>query len=257
MQGRDNRFKLILFCMTFMLCFRAVTATDITYVLRTEGGDAIVNVTVSVYNETWELVGSNNTNDIGNASFILENSTTFYIYGVIPSSNYHAVLSNVSLPESIFLNDVLGGSVRLINTLGQSLEAQDCSVVTIDNETGTLIKDYHTLCSPGEVVIDPTTGNYMSLLKCPITDSNGNYYFNTVITEGDGYQQGRYYRLQITCNGKVSYGIFYVDVPKPMDVDMWIEWFIRYLGVPVFYTIIFVIALVAIKAGYDRLRGND
>ena len=166
-----NKKHFIVFFILLILPILS-SATEITYVLRTEGGDPIVNVTVSIYNETWELVSVNDTNDIGNFSFSVENSTVYYIYGVIPSSNYHAVLGNVTLTESVFMNDVLGGSVRLINTLGQPLEAQDCSVVIIENNTNTLI-GYPTQCIPGENRIDPQTGNWISLNDCPLTDSNG------------------------------------------------------------------------------------
>lgn len=245
MMGSRN-FRVILVCLFVICFFKSASSVDITYVLKTEGGDSVVNVTVSLYNESLDLVGSNVTNDLGNFSFTVENSSAFFVYGVIPSSNYHAVIGSVSASDKVFLNDVLGGSIRLINTLGQPLEAQDCSVVVLDNETNNVVKDYHTLCYAGEPYVDPVSGNWVSYSKCPFTDSNGNYYFNTIIKEEEGYQAGKYYLLQFTCNAKTNSSMFYVDVPKPTDVGMWFEWVRRYAGILIVYLALFIAVIILI-----------
>jgi hypothetical protein len=217
-----------------------------TYVLKTEGNDPIVNVTITVYNDTGDLVVTDVTNAWGNVSLDVLASSTFAVYGEIPSSNYHAVLSQVDSPSSVFLNDVLSGSARLTNTLGQALEAQDCSVVTMENDTNRVIRDYRTLCYAGEPYIDSTTGNWVSFSKCPFTDSNGNYYFNTIISDGEGYQTGKYYLLQFTCNGKTNSSLFYVDVSKPTDVSSWFDWARRYSGILVIYLVLGVALIILI-----------
>jgi hypothetical protein len=236
--------------LLFVVCSTLVSASDVVYILKSEGNDPIVNVSVYLYNSTNELIGNGSTNDAGNLTMTVDaiDTTGMTCSGVIPSSNYHAVISTVNVPSKVFLNDVLSGQVRLINTLGQALEAQDCSVVTFENDTNRLIKDYRTLCFAGEPYVDPVSGNWVSYSKCPFTDSNGNYYFNTIITEEDGYQAGRYYALQFTCNGKTNSSIFYVDVMKPPDVDMVIDFIVRYLGLVIVVIFVAIIALVALLA---------
>lgn len=244
-----NRLKIAsAVLMLVLLCSfsSSVSAQQtLNYTLQSEGGDPIVNVTVKLYNSSFELIGSENTSSDGTAYFSVDSLTdSVYIEGVIPSSNYHAEISAIQVPQKIFLNDILSGSIRLINTLGQPLEAQDCSVVTMENDTRRVIKWYDTQCYSGEPYVD-SAGNWVSYSKCPFTDSNGNYYFNTKITSDEGYQTGVYYILQFTCNGKTNSSVFYVDVPKPPDVESWFDWAWRYRGI-VFLVFCIILALIAL-----------
>ena len=252
--GEVKERKLVLIGFTLglltLLLFLGATQSTATqtlnYSMQSESGDPIVNVTLSLYNSSGELIGQENTSATGAASFTVDSLTDEVVLnGVIPSSNYHAEISAIKVPEEVFLNDVLSGSIRLINTLGQPLEAQDCSVVTMENDTGRIIKDYRTLCFAGEPYVD-SSGNWASYSKCPFTDSNGNYYFNTIITEGEGYQTGVYYLLQFTCNAKTNSSMFYVDVPKPPDVGSWMEWARRYSGVLLIFIALFIAILILI-----------
>ena len=236
-----------------LLCFlSSADGINITYILRKEGGDPVVNVSVYVYNDTGDLVANDTTNSLGNVSLDSLASSTVSVVGYIPSSNYHAVLANIVVSDKVFMNDILSGSLRLINTLGNPLEAQDCSVVTMENDTNRIIKDYRTQCYAGEPYVDEDTGNWATYSNCPFTDSNGGYYFSSKISEDDGYQSGMYYLLQFTCNGKTNSSLFYVDVPKPTDISSWFEWARRYSGILVIYLalgIALIILIYLIKRG--------
>jgi hypothetical protein len=129
-----------------------------------------------------------------------------------------------------------------MNTLNVSLEEQDCNVVALDNNTGELVKAWDTSCKQGARYIDKDGNEQYLSTNCTLTDSAGYYYFSARVTEADGFETGKYYRLQFICNRKSDYGVFYVDVPKPTDVGKWFTFGRRYMGLIVLY----IIALLAI-----------
>jgi len=92
-----------------------------------------------------------------------------------------------------------------------------------------LVRAYDTSCRQGERYID-SAGNWASITNCPLTDSNGHYFFSTRIVEGDGFEYGRNYTVMVTCNAQSARETFIVDVMKPPDTDMALDFIVRYGG---------------------------
>ena len=165
------------------------------------------------------------------------------------TSNITSVFTNISVMSSVWLNDYVSGYVTLVNqSANMTFEAVPCSVVAFENETYRLVKRWDTSCRHGEPYLDKD-GNWVTVSKtCKISDSQGNYFFTGEVLESDGFETGRYYNLQFTCVGESASGTFYVDVPKPQDVNKWFTFARRYLGIIVLWVIV-IIALLAVVYG--------
>lgn len=243
---RQTYFRLMVLAMIASL----TSASNITIQAYSGVGLPIQNITVLFsdelaysYTNYSDVEGALTAYDItgGNITIRLD----------YPSSAYSARIDYINGTQTVFLNNVYGATLRLVNTLGQPLEAQDCSVAIFDNESNQLVARYDTQCRQGEKYID-SLGNWASLTNCPMTDSFGNYYFSTKILENDGFEYGRYYRTEITCNAQTGKTTFYVDVSKPTDIGMWFDWARRYGGIILVYLAILIgiiILLYLIKCG--------
>lgn len=231
--------------ITILFLISLTTATNLTITTYSGAGLPIANITITAYNSTNDLQYENTTNILGNATITDAIGDEYTIRLDYPSSAYSARIDYINNTEKVFLEDTYGATLRLVNTLGQPLEAQDCAIAVYRNDTNQLIKAYDTTCRQGERYID-SSGNWASITKCPLTDSNGYYYFTTKITEADGYEYGRYYTTKITCNAKTASTTFYVDVRKPPDMDMWIDLIVRYGGLAILFIIGVILAIIVI-----------
>jgi len=177
-----------------------------------------------------------------------------------------AVLSNVSLPATVYINDIITARVQLTNTGGSYLEAQDCSVVSYHN--GSLLYDYNTRCQYAPELLcglddsQPNLCNWAAASNCSFTDSMGNYYFMGRTDEGLGYRWNETYELVITCNMKNSSASFTLANQRgPVDTDR-IEDFLRNNGGYVVLLLagglsaLFGIALVLSVIGWSWKRGQ-
>lgn len=229
-----------LFLLAMLVCY--ASAVNISTSSYSSDGLPVANITVQIYNESGSKVFENVTNVLGNVTAYDLGGESFYIRHDYPSSAYSARIDYINGSRRVFLNDIFGATLRLVNTLGQSLEGQDCSVAIYRNDTNTLVKDYDTTCRQGEKYID-TSGNWATVTDCPLTNSYGIYHFYTKITQEDGYEYGRYYTARITCNAKTEGVTFYVDVPKPVDVEAYTDTTVRYAG---YIFLLFIFAIVGL-----------
>ena len=216
--------------LAVLLCVVSyASAFNVSVTARSGSLLPVANVSVMFYNISGVVDASGLTDLKGNFT-AFDLSGGYYLVSVdLPSSAYSARIDSINGSAKVFLNDVLGVSVRLVNTLGQPLEAQDCSVAIFRNDSGSLVRAYDTSCRQGERYID-SAGNWASITNCPLTDSNGHYFFSTRIVEGDGFEYGRNYTVMVTCNAQSARETFMVDVMKPPDTDMALDFIVRYGG---------------------------
>jgi hypothetical protein len=197
-----------------------------------------VNDTASLQNNT---AGENVSFQIVTTTTATTTSTT-----VTSTTIVVAVLANTTVSPSVFLNDYVSGYTRLINTNDASLPSQDCQVFATLNDTDALVKVWDTSCKQGTQYLDLNNDFQYLSENCTLSDSQGYYYFTGKVTEADGFETGRYYKLVFSCNMKSAYGVFYVDVQKPMDVGKWFEFARRYLGLIVLYVVVLLMLLVLV-----------
>lgn len=214
-------------------------------------GLPVTNITVTIENETTQWF--ENLTDLAGNVYADVNGTVIYIRLDYPSSAYSAKIDYVNGTKTVFLNDVYGLTLRLVNTLGQPLEAQDCSVAIYRNDTNSLIKAYDTSCKASDKAID-NAGNWYTLTSCPLTDSGGYYHFTTIIKQEDGFEYGVDYTAHITCNAQTGYDTFAVDVQKPPDVDMMTDFIVRYGGALILGIILLGIVFVLVAIALLILR---
>jgi len=178
------------------------------------------------------------------------------VLALLPSVSAQAALMNFSVSERVFLNDIVSARVRLwSNITNMSLDGQDCSVVAYDNITMRVVKWWDTQCRQGEPYLDDL-GNWATFTNCPISDTNGNYFFTGRVTEEDGFQTGGFYVLELNCNRNSVRGVFYVDVPKPTDVMKWFEFIRRYYGIIALWFMALVFAVAFILLGLKYVGGG-
>jgi len=162
------------------------------------------------------------------------------------ADTFRIELSNLTVPQKVFLNDIVSASVFLYgygNQSNMTMEAIPCSVIATDNDTGSLTKVWDTTCRSGEPYLD-NFGNWAAITDtCKFSDSAGMYYFDGTITEADGFQYGKYYNLVVTCGGTSNSSTFYVDVPKPYDVEKWYDVLVRRAGEILLFAMVVGIAI--------------
>jgi hypothetical protein len=243
-----NRFKLILFCMIFMLALRSVTAQDcneycinITYI---NGTCRVTPDNCTENSEDWQAGGDANCTSVNESiptcccylSIFVTTTTT--ITTTTTLANNTALLSDFVISEQVFIGDYVTAKVRLSNAItGTGLDGQDCISAAYLNDTGMLVKWWNTQC----ISVVDSNGNLASNNTiCPLSDTNGNYYFQQKILADDGFESGRWYNLTLNCNRKSISGLFYVDVTRPPDIWGLFEWMQRYPGI----ILIAIIALI-------------
>jgi hypothetical protein len=161
--------------------------------------------------------------------------------------NATSVISNISVLSNTWLNDYVSGYVLLVNqSANMTFEAVPCKVTAFENATHRFVKTWDTSCRNGEPYLDDD-GNWVVISQtCKISDSQGYYYFKGEVLESDGFETGEYYLLQFTCVGESASSTFYVDVPKPQDVNKWFVFARRYLGIIVLWVIVIIFILIVI-----------
>jgi hypothetical protein len=203
----------------------------LTYVLKTEAGMPIENAFVTIYDLNYNELANGTTNNLGNITFTGLNTTnnTLISVGVLPEIYTETRITSIKTKDKVFLNDILSGTVRLSNFLG-ALEGKSCNVMVFENKTGTILINYKTQCNNYVPYINPLTRSIV-VNNCSLSDSDGDYYFTTIIREENGYQYGKNYTMEFNCDGMRNRTTFYVDVPKPPDVESWFEFGRRYSGI--------------------------
>jgi hypothetical protein len=200
---------------------------------------------VDVINISTAAVISTNYSDGSGVFAYVGECSGVRFFATYPSSNYSATLGNGSISSYVNIEDYVTAQVRLSNTLGAALEAQDCSTVVAYN--GSLLYDYQTLCSQGKPYLD-TEGNWVAPTNCPRTDSNGWYYFRGKVGADMGYYYGRTYQLIFTCNGKAYSQDFTIELPKKLiDLNVWEGMITKQGGMMLFYLLVFLGVLIIIS----------
>src|SRR4030043_243660 len=148
--------KINAILLTLLLLTSTAYAIPINITALSGAGLPVANITITISNESNQLV--ENLTDINGIFQADVNGTLFLIRLDYPSSAYSAKIDYINGTKKVFLNDVYGLTLRLVNTLGQPLEAQDCSVAIYRNDTDSLSKAYDTSCRQGERYID-SAGN--------------------------------------------------------------------------------------------------
>lgn len=183
-------------------------------------------------------------------------SMGFLLLLLAQDASAQAILQNFSISERVYLNDIVSAKVNLYsNITNMSLDGQDCSVVAYENGTTKLIKWWDTQCRAGEPDVDDE-GNWFTYTNCPLSDTMGNYYFTGKITEDDGFEYGKYYRLVINCNRNSAEGVFYVDIPKPADIDKWFDFIRRHFGTIILWLLVGLFAVGVILVGLLYIGGR-
>lgn len=214
-------------------------------------GNPVANVTVTYRNISDNTTLSTNTTGITGRSVHSGNCINVSITTDYPSSSYTALLRNASVISEANINDWVTARIQVMNTLGQFLEGQDCSVSVYENTTENstaLIHDYETLCTIGEPYVDDS-GNWVSPTECKFTDSRGWYYFKGKIDESMGYEYNKYYNLIFVCNGEVEIVTFLTTLDKQPDVTKF-EAFMQkqggYIVLAILGALLILIVVVAI-----------
>ena len=165
----------------------------------------------------------------------------FSNYSVALSSNYSAVLSNFSFPNTVYQNQENAClSFVLKNTKGEFLENQDADVYITDTSTGIIIKRFNTLASSSQFYEDQN-GNFISISdeNNPLTNSIGLYTFCF-----DVDRVWANYNLNFTihavANGQTVSQTSWVDVPLRPDIESMEIQIKKYSGM---YALIFFLML--------------
>jgi hypothetical protein len=218
-------FLLLSFVLLGFLCNPA--SADCSVYARSSSGLAVSGAEVIVTNTSnGGVVFDNLTSLSGGVSVIGDcNSTNISVQ--YPSSAYSAVIGNVSVSSSVYLDDYVSGELQLRNTLGQPLEGQDCSVAAYlaNGSDLVLVKDYSTQCLYKPDLVCPNgVCNYAAVIDCPFTDSDGWYRFRGKVLESEGFQYNRLYRLTFVCNAQIASANFTTGLSRGTDMDKWGDW---------------------------------
>jgi hypothetical protein len=192
---------------------------------------------VSGANCTLRLNNTQSYNNVTNANgwvFFCYNSTSTLISNTSCSkpTTYSAKLQNASCQKFIYYGNLQTLTFRLTNTLGESLEAQDCYVRVFYNDTvhPYLVEDLKTnLLYDNQTFID-RNGNYVRTSGVPITSSNGVYAISWPVRARDDkgymlYRPNQDYQVRADCNGKVVNCSFHVGNYEPMHFDENMQWY--------------------------------
>lgn len=227
---KKNTLSLFLLCLLLVVISSSPTNADCNTWVLSASALPVENVNVTWMNgATNATLDTSATDASGHATYAgnCVNISTRYRF---PSSAYTAVLRNASVLSDVHVNDMVTARIQLINTLGQYLEGQDCSVVVYESNTSNVVHDYNTQCKYGEPYID-TSGNWVATSDCKFTDSLGWYYFQGRTDESMGYKFNEEYDLIFTCNGKTDTVTFQLDIEKqPADSSKIEEYAMRYGG---------------------------
>jgi hypothetical protein len=166
---------------------------------------------------------NNITDDTGWVSFCFNASTSMINMTCVKPTKYNAVLNDMVCPDAVYLDGRVSVHIKLTNTLGEPLEAQDC-YIKVYNERGYLTEDLKTnLLYDNQTFLDGN-GNYIRLAGVPITSSAGTLDYSWVArsTAADGvslYRPFQNYTVRAECNGKVQNCTFQVVNKEPIHVD--------------------------------------
>lgn len=227
----SNRiFIVFLLCL---LCVSFVSADCTVYSYSASGlpiAYSVVLVKNSISNVT---IMTNSTDLLGSFTYLGDCSNLSFSFS-LPSSNYSAVIVNASVASPVPMDDFIRARLRLVNTLGQALEAQDCKVSALSSDGSALIYSWDTLCRQGEPYLD-SSGNWAAVSNCSFTDSQGWYYFRGLASRSSGFVYGDSYVLNVVCNGQSINLPFSMNLGKHEDLNEIEAWAANRTGLILLY----------------------
>ena len=161
------------------------------------------------------------------AENILWNASGFSNYSLQSSSNYSAVIINMTVPPVCRLDGSCTVYFVLANTLGALLDGEDADIYVTD-VNGTLMTRFPTLqYYPNNTFLDEN-GNWVS--DVPVTNKLGEYLYEYPLDRAWA-QAGGNYTVHAVANNEHATASVYVDVPWQGSVDWRLEYLRRYSGV--------------------------
>jgi len=260
---------VLLLMVGFVSACDEVYESEFLHTEETAGGNPIIDANCSLtLNNT--QVYTNTTNADGLVSFCYNSSDFNSISSMscTKPSTYSARITNASCQGFVYLGNVQSFTFRLTNTLGESLEAQDCytRVFYDDVDHPYLVEDLKTnLLYDNQTFIDGN-GNYIRTAGVPLTSSRGIYAITWPIREYDenGYRLYRPYQdyvVSADCNGKVINCSFSVDNYEPVHMAEDTQWYMDNMQVITFGVAVALIGwffiIPTIKKGGFWSGGND
>jgi hypothetical protein len=147
-------------------------------------------------------------------------------------------VTNLSCPDAVYLDGRVSIHLKLTNSLGEPLEAQDC-YVRVFNERGYLTEDLGTnLLYSNQTFLDGN-GNYIRTAGVPITSSVGSFDYGWIArSKGDDgvalYRPFQNYTIKAECNGKAQNCTFQVVNREPIHMDDDVQYLMDNMQVIVF-----------------------
>ena len=193
-----------------------------------------------------------------NASSYLTNTTCR------KPSAYSAVVTNLSCPDAAYLDGRVSIHLKLINSLGEPLEAQDC-YVRVFNERGFLTEDLGTnLLYSNQTFLDGN-GNYIRTAGVPITSSVGSFDYGWIArsTGKDGvalYRPFQNYTIRAECNGKAENCTFQVVNREPVHVDDDVQYLMDNMQIIVLGIVVVVLGWFFLIPAFGKIfsgKGED
>ena len=188
---------------------------------------------------------NNITDANGWVSFCVNSSAFMDNMTCVKPAKYNAVMSSMVCPNAVYLDGRVSIHMKLTNTLGEPLEAQDC-YVRVFNERGYLTEDLGTnLLYKNQTFLDGN-GNYVRLAGVPITSSMGTFDYGWIARSkgADGvamYRPLQNYTAVAECNGKVQNCTFRVMNREPIHVDDDVSYLMENMQVIIFGAVIILI----------------
>jgi hypothetical protein len=225
----SNIYYIIIGFVVFLLMFGVADAacTDVRNREFLHKETTAAGLPISGANCTIYMSNSQHYNNVTEANGITDLciNTSVYVLNLScrKPSTYNAVLSSLDCPDSVYLDGRISAHLKLTNTLGEALEAQDC-YVKVFNERGYMTEDLKTnLLYKNQTFLD-SNGNYVRLTDVPLTSSAGNYDLGWIARSKDKdgfalYRPYQNYTVRADCNGKVANCTFKVDNKEPIHVD--------------------------------------
>jgi len=190
-------------------------------------GNPIGNATCTV-NMTNGQNYTNTTNNDGWVAFCVNSSTSIESTECSNPNLYNAVITDLMCPDWAYLDGKSSVSFKLINNIGEPLEAQDC-YVKIYNERGFLVEDLDTnLLYDNQTFLDDN-GNYIRTAGVPLTSASGSYGVVWNFRSKDQYGYSLYranetYIMRAECNGRAVNCSIDVVNREPVHFDKDVEW---------------------------------
>jgi hypothetical protein len=260
---------LVILLMTGLVSACGVDEAEFLHREVTAGGNPVsgANCTLRLNNSQ----SYSNITDANGWTLFCYNSSNNVVSNTSCSkpSTYSARLGNATCQRFVYLNNLQAFTFRLTNTLGESLEAQDCYVRVFYNYTAYpyLIEDLKTnLLYDNQTFID-RNGNYIRTAGVPITSSNGVYAISWPVRARDDkgyrlYRPEQDYVVRADCNGKVINCSFRVGNYEPLHYDDDVTWYLDnmqvvILGVVVVGILWFFVIPAIKKGGFWSGGGGD